>query len=92
MTYAEVLLPLPLGNTFTYTVPEEMAGAVCLYGRVVAPFGKKRHCAGIVVEIHDRKPEQGYEIKELSPSPTDGKPVIREYQLQLWRWMSGYYL
>ena len=91
MRYAEVLLPLPLANTFTYRIPEAMLPATGLYCRVVAPFGKKHYYTGIVVEIHDRQAEQQYEVKDLFML-LDEKPVINHSQFSFWRWISSYYL
>lgn len=91
MKYAEVLLPLPLDNTFTYRIPEAMAHLAGLYCRVVASFGKKLYYTGIVVAIHEQYPEQNFEIKELHTF-LDEKPVINASQLTFWRWMSSYYL
>ena len=91
MRYAEVLLPLPPANTFTYRIPEAMSHFIDVYCRVVAPFGNKHYYTGIVTEIHDRCPEQNYEVKELY-ALLDAKPVIKESQLTFWQWISSYYI
>ncbi len=39
MKYIDVIVPLPLGGTFTYSVPDEWADAVRIGMRVVVPFG-----------------------------------------------------
>ena len=91
MKFAEVILPLPLANTFTYRIPEDMTPIIRNYCRVVAPFGKKLHYIGVVIEIHDRCPEQDYEVKELIQL-VDEKPVIRNTQLLFWQWVSSYCL
>ena len=91
MKFAEVILPLPLSNAFTYSVPETMVYLIKEYCRVVVPFGKKHYYTGVVVKIHDKCPEQIYEVKEVFVL-LDEKPVIRESQLSLWKWISSYYL
>ena len=91
MKYADIILPLPPANTFTYSIPEAMVCLIKAYCRVVVPFGKKHYYTGVVAEIHDRCPNQNYEIKEIFVL-LDEKPVIRETQLSLWRWISSYYL
>ena len=91
MKYAEVLLPLPLGNTFTYRIPEAMALQIDVYCRVVVPFGVKHFYSGVVTEIHDRCPAYDSEVKELFVL-LDDKPVIRDVQLCFWQWLSSYYL
>ena len=91
MRYAEVLLPLPLANTFTYRIPEAMAHVLVLYCRVVVPFGKKHFYTGIITEIHDRCPDYPVEVKDIHEL-LDAKPVITACQLSFWRWISTYYL
>ncbi|MDR1381796.1 MAG: primosomal protein N' [Tannerella sp.] len=91
MKYAEVIVPLPLAGAFTYRIPDAMEHAVSVYCRVVVPFGRKHCYTGIVAEIHDRKPVEDREIKEIS-ALLDERPVIRPYQQHLWQWMSSYYL
>ncbi|MDE6335194.1 MAG: hypothetical protein K2L34_01370, partial [Muribaculaceae bacterium] len=39
--FAEVILPLPLFSTFTYSVPEEMENLVQIGSRGLVQFGKK---------------------------------------------------
>ena len=91
MKYAQVILPLPLANTFTYSIPEAMAFLISRYCRVIVPFGKKHYYTGVVTDIHDRCPGQDYEVKEIFVL-LDEKPVIRDMQLSFWQWISSYYL
>ncbi|MDR3195025.1 MAG: primosomal protein N' [Tannerella sp.] len=91
MKYAEVLLPLPLANTYTYCVPEEMASSVRKNFRVIVPFGKKRYYTAIVKEVHDHAPETPYALKELF-ALLDGTPVLSPLQMKFWEWMASYYL
>ncbi len=41
LMYAEVILPLPLGATFTYRIPQELDGKVSIGSRIIVPFGRK---------------------------------------------------
>ena len=91
MRYAEVILPLPLANTFTYSIPEAMVCLIGVYCRVIVPFGKKHYYTGIVTQIHDNAPEHNYSVKEIFVL-LDEKPAIRSSQLSLWQWVSSYYL
>lgn len=87
----EVLLPLPLPTTFTYSVPEEMSHPEIGVGfRVVVPFGRKKFYTGIVVGL-PLQPPAGFEIKEIA-MVLDRSPIIRHPQLQLWNWVADYYL
>ena len=91
MKYAEVILPLPLANTFTYSIPEAMVCLIKVYCRVVVPFGQKHYYTGVVTEIFDKHPEESYEIKEIFVL-LDENPVIVASQLSFWKWISSYYL
>ena len=42
MTYADIILPLPLDSLFTYSVPDSLAGRVGQGIRVLVPFGKSK--------------------------------------------------
>ena len=88
MRYADVILPVPLHGTFTYAVPEGMSvGVGC---RVLVSFGRNKTYLGIVARLHDQQP-QGYEVKSIAQQ-IDQAPIVTERQLQLWHWISDYYL
>ncbi|MGB1807283.1 MAG: hypothetical protein ACPHL7_08550 [Flavobacteriaceae bacterium] len=40
--YADVILPLPLPKSFTYSIPREFTSEVQVGKRVVVPFGKSK--------------------------------------------------
>lgn len=88
--YAEVILPLPLDTTFTYSIPEEMEENVVIGSRVIVPFGKKKYHTAIVVGF-PFNPQGDYEIKPITLL-LDAKPVICHPQLKLWTWIADYYL
>ena len=54
--YADVALPVPLDQAFTYSLPETLRHRVQPGARVTAPFGPRK-LTGVVVETHDDKPE-----------------------------------
>lgn len=88
MLYADLILPVPLHGVFTYVVPEGMAvGVGC---RVLVTFGRSTKYIGIVMRLHDKKPE-GYEVKPILQL-MDDTPIVTELQLRLWQWISDYYL
>jgi len=91
MTYAEVILPLSLENSFTYKVPSDLQRTIAPGCRVVVHFGKKRYYTALVMELHDRAPKEGVEVKEIY-TLLDAFPVIRRPQLRFWQWISSYYL
>lgn len=89
MTYADIILPLPLDSLFTYSVPDVMAGRVIQGVRVLVPFGKSKTYVGLVVRTHGNKPK--FKVKDIS-TVMDEAPVVNSVQLELWRWMADYYL
>ncbi len=88
MRYADVILPLPLQGTFTYAVPDGMAVKVGM--RVMVPLGRSKSYVGLVDNIHDQRP-QGYDVKAIA-QVMDAEPIVTDRQLQLWHWISDYYL
>ncbi len=89
MRYAQVILPLPLADVFTYILPEGMdATQGC---RVIVPFGPKHFYTGIVESVTDIAPPKGVALKEIS-SVLDSEPVVRPAQIRFWHWMADYYL
>lgn len=88
--FAEVIIPLPLNSSFTYSIPAEMLGEICVGSRVLVQFGRRKFYTGIVENIHDQQPS-GYEVKEIS-ALLDPAPVVRYPQLKLWEWIASYYI
>ncbi len=88
--FADVILPLPLANSFTYAIPSEMRGTLDIGFRVIVPFGKSKHYTAIVKKIHNNSPE-GVDIKEIH-SLIDSHPIVNQNQLDLWEWISFYYI
>ena len=84
--FCDVAVPVPLDMVFTYRVPADAAPIVG--GRVLVPFRQQR-MAGIVVDVHDRKPS--VTTKSIL-SVLDSTPVLDEQLLQLGRWIADYYL
>ena len=91
MKYADVILPLPLENSYTYRIPEDLERAVTPGCRVIVHFGKKRYYTAIVMEVHDREPVSDFETKEIY-ALLDATPVLRRPQLRFWKWISSYYI
>lgn len=88
--FAEVLLPLPLNNTFTYQIPDDMVNRLKIGFRVIVPFGRKKYYTAIVTAITNIRPGD-YEIKSISLI-LDDYPIIRHPQLKFWNWIAEYYL
>jgi primosomal protein N' (replication factor Y) len=89
MKYVDVVLPLPLANTFTYSVPEEWAEQVRMGMRVVVPFGKKKIYTAVIYLVHSVAPTV-YEVKDIIYL-LDNEPILRRPQLKFWEWIASYY-
>lgn len=90
ITYAELILPLPLSQLFTYSVPEEWANKIHIGCRVVVSFGQKKFYTGIVRNLHFIQPE-GFKVKPIT-ALLDTEPILEPLQFKLWDWMAYYYL
>ena len=89
MHYVDVILPLPLEGTFTYSLPASFAGGVRLGVRVLVPLGKSKTYTAMAVRTHDVKPD--FETRDIL-QVIDQEPVLLERQLRLWQWISTYYM
>lgn len=89
MNYIDVLLPVPLDSTFTYSVPPQMEGRAERGRRVLVPFGRNKSYVGIIIKVHDTKP--GFAVKDIK-LVLDDAPIVTDAQLELWRWLAEYYM
>lgn len=88
--YIDVILPLPLPKSFTYSLPDEGADEVQIGCRVIVPFGRKKFYTAIVQNVHYCAPT-GYEVKEIT-TILDTSPILLPRQFKFWEWLSEYYL
>ena len=88
--YIDVLLPIAIKQTFTYSISEKEAAFLKQGMRVSVPFGKRKLYAAIVINIHTNSPDL-YEAKEID-CILDDKPLVLKTQLALWQWMASYYM
>jgi primosomal protein N' (replication factor Y) (superfamily II helicase) len=88
--FAEILLPLPLHGTFTYTVPLALQESIAEGLRVLVPFGKRKLITGVVKSMHDKAPVH-YEPKEIL-DVLDQTRSITQRQLELFQWIAQYYM
>ena len=51
--FADVLLPVPIHQVFTYRVPFELNDSLAFGLRVIVPFGKSKLVNGIVRSVID---------------------------------------
>ena len=86
MMLIQVILPLPLQGTFTYSVPDDVRDMVGIGTRVLVQFGRKKYYTAIVAGI-DQTPPKNYEVKEIM-AVLDPHPALRYPQLKFWEWIS----
>lgn len=90
MYFIEVILPLSLAKTFTYSVSDTEFRFIEKGMRVVVPFGKSKMYTALVLDVHENAPTL-YEAKEIHQI-LDEKPIATEIQLKHWLWISNYYM
>lgn len=87
--YCEVIIPVPLEQLFTYSVPNKLYLQLKVGMRVRVPFGKTKVHTAIVCQIHQQKP--AFETKDII-GILDDKPIVLDHQLKLWQWIANYYM
>jgi len=88
--FIDAILPIPLKQTFTYSVNKDEAAFLKQGMRVAVPFGKSKVYTGIVYQVHDQPPV-GYETKSIDHI-LDEEPIITSIQMKHWEWLAGYYM
>lgn len=88
--YVDVILPLPLYQTYTYSLPADTTDEIEPGCRVVVPFGAKKFYTAVVCRTHNTPPV-GFETKEIT-AILDPSPVLLPQQFALWQWIADYYL
>lgn len=91
MLYVRVIVPRPLDEAFTYTVPPALEDAVGVGKRVVVPFGTKRYVTGIVESMSGARPSDVASFKEIA-EVLDVAPSVIHPQLKFWHWIADYYM
>ncbi len=88
--FIDVILPIPLEKLFTYSITKAESEFLKIGMRVSVPFGKTKIYTGLVGAIHNDEPLV-YEAKTIHQI-LDETPIVTERQLQLWQWISKYYM
>jgi primosomal protein N' (replication factor Y) len=87
--WAEIILPLAIPKTYTYSVPQHLHTKIKEGCRAEVVFGKNKKYAGIVKSFSHHRPT--YETKEIL-NIIDDEAIIYPQQLKLWKWISEYYM
>ena len=88
--FVDVVLPLALPKTYTYSIPSSLAGEIKVGMRVVVSFGKKKLYAALVYRVHQQAPEN-YQTKDILQL-IDETPIVLPTQLKFWEWIADYYM
>lgn len=88
--FADVIIPVAVPNLFTYRVPREYAATIRVGARVIVQFGKTKVVTAVVARLH-HTPPQKYQAKYVLEL-LDDMPLVMPSQLELFHWISTYYL
>ena len=80
MRYVDVILPLPLDGTFTYSIPAGMEEKVVPGMRVLVPLGKSKKYIAMVADVHSEKPN--FDCKPID-AVLDECPTLLPQQYRL---------
>ena len=86
--YVDVVLPLPLKSTFTYSL--RAGDEVEIGQRVVVQFGTRKLYTAVVIDVHENEPSS-YKSKEIL-AILEEDPIVNSIQLKFWKWISEYYM
>src|SRR5689334_22020101 len=82
----DVAIPLPIDQTFSYTLPPALAPQAQLGCRVLVPFGR-RTVTGYIVDSGSAALAETKEVREL----LDREPLFTAKTLEFYRWTAAYY-
>ncbi len=87
--YADVILPLPLSQAFSYAVPPEFEGQIQPGMRVLVPFGE-RLLTGFVIRARAKKRREDLKLKAIS-EVLDEAPFFSSRVLSFTEKLSRYF-
>ena len=90
MHFVEVILPLSLPKTFTYSVSEAEYNYIKIGMRLAVPFGKTKIYTALVLNLHQNAPTL-YDAKEIHEI-LDEFPIVNQLQINHWLWIADYYM
>ena len=86
--WAEVILPLALPTNYTYSIPAHLNESARPGCRVEVVLKNKKY-AGIFKSLVTQKPP--FQTKDIL-NVLDDEPILYQQQMQLWDWISRYYM
>ncbi|MDF2453439.1 MAG: priA, partial [Bacteroidota bacterium] len=88
--FVDVIVPLSVANKFTYRIPKELNESIAVGKRVIVQFGKSKFYTAVVYAVHSNPPKEY--IAKYIETILDDEPIVTPAQLQLWDWISHYYV
>jgi primosomal protein N' (replication factor Y) len=88
---ARLAVPAPLGQAFSYLVPEALRGKVQRGARVLCELGRRK-VLGIVLEVAERVPDIPLERMKPIVAVVDAEPVLPEELLSFLQELAKYYI
>ncbi len=88
--FVDVILPLSLPYTYTYSVPEYYLSELAIGKRAVVQFGSKKFYSAVIVRVHDTPPTN-YTAKAVEYL-LDEEACVSDHQIKFWYWMADYYM
>ncbi len=86
-SYIEVAVALPVYNTYTYSVPENLSSMVLPGKRVLVPFGRRRVTGYILNSCEEIKTKEIKIILDI----LDETPLFPSSMIPFFRWTADYY-
>jgi primosomal protein N' (replication factor Y) len=88
--YVDLILPVPLNQTFTYEINKSEYDFIQTGVRIAVPFGKSRIITGIVDKIYCNN-DIIHLVKPIYQI-IDQYPLVSKMNISFWHWISNYYL
>lgn len=88
--FADIVIPVAVGGSFTYGIPQELRGTLHRGSLVTVPFGKTGKTTGMVVSIHGNPPE-GFAPKEITGLLPE-EASVNDRLVDFILWISDYYM
>ena len=87
INFIDVIIPIAVPKLLSYHLKVGMR--LSIGQRVLVNVGRKKQYSAIVFKVHQQKPS--YKTKEVL-EVLDNEPIVNLKQLELWAWISRYYM
>lgn len=88
--FADIIIPVAVSGTYTYSIPAEMTGTIRRGSIVTVPFGQSKNSTGLVVRIHSEVPS-AFTPRNITGILPD-EACIDNRLADFITWISDYYL